>query len=139
MRKQRLFMICIIWLIGIALSACNSQDTTGPVEQEQIENVVKDYVVRDTNIPNYEVTIEATTKDWARVSLAPAQVEGETTTLYLQKQVEDATAPTAVIAAEPGHEARTKTTSGWAIILGPQSNFSEAELDRVGVPAGVRP
>lgn len=139
MRRQLLLIIGIILLAGGVLSACNPQNIAGPVEQEQIKNVVKDYVVRDTDIPDYEVTIEAMAKDWARVSLVPAQVEGETTTLYLQKQVEEPGAPTAVIARQPGHEARARTTSGWAIILGPQTDFSEAELDQVGVPVGVRP
>lgn len=140
MRKQLIFIIgtiCLAWLI---LSACNSQNVTvRPVEQEQIENVVREFVVRDTNIPSYEVTIEAIAEDWARVSVEPVQTEGEATTLYLQKQVENAAAPTATIAAKPGHEARAETTTGWAIILGPQADFSQAELDNVGVPSEVRP
>jgi len=140
MRKQLLVSIGIICLCWLVLSACNSQNVTvRPVEQEQIENVVKEFVVRDTNIPNYEVTVETVAQDWARVSLEPVQIEDDATILYLQKQGEDAAAPTAVIAVKPGHEGRAETSSGWAIILGPQADFSQTELDEVGVPPEVRP
>ncbi|MCB0153495.1 MAG: hypothetical protein KDF65_01770 [Anaerolineae bacterium] len=141
MKKQLLLIFSIIWLTWGPLSACGPQNRAAvrPVEQEQIKNVVREYVVRDTNIPDYEVTIEAVAEDWARVSLAPAQVEGQTTTLYLQKQDAGQAAPTAIIAELPGHEARTQATTGWTIILGPQADFSPAELNEVAVPSEVRP
>ena len=139
--SQKLLLIGILTLlIGLGLMGCSSQSQTlTPVEEEQIENVVKDYVIRDTEIPDYTVTIEEVSAEWARVSVIPVGVEGGASTLYLQKQVEGTTAPTATVARLPGHEARASTSTGWAIILGPQAEFAEATLDEVGVPSDVRP
>ncbi len=129
-------------LLLITLVRCNINPLR-PTEQEQIENVVKNYLIRDTNIPDYEVSIEAVDDNWARVSVMPAEVETEPKpeVFYLQKQkqVEGDPAPTAPLKEQPGHEAVVATTSGWTIILGPQTSFTQAELDGVGVPQAVRP
>lgn len=137
---KKWLMTILAALLLIALVSCNS-NTLRPTEQEQIENAVKNYVIRDTNIPNYEVSIEAVAGNWARASVSPAGVETEPKTdiIYLQKQVEGDAAPTAPAKEQPGHEAVVTTTSGWTIILGPQTSFTQAELDEVGVPQAVRP
>jgi hypothetical protein len=92
---------------------CSSQsETLTPVEEEQIETVVKDYVIRDTEIPDYTVTVEEVSADWARVSVIPVGVEGGASTLYLQKQGEGAVAPTAAVATLPGPEGRQRQPVG---------------------------
>lgn len=140
MNKKRYLTITLLLLVLIALVGCVSQESTlNPVERQQIKNVVKEFVVRDTNIPDQEVTIEAVAGNWARVTISPARVEDGADVLYLQKQLDGSEAPIVQTTVQPGHEARVETTTGWAIILGPQFDFSEAELDQVGVPAWVRP
>ena len=122
----------------VTLAACsNAEAELRPVEEEQIENVVKEFVTRDTNIPDYEVTIEEATDSWARVSLKPEQVEGPATFLYLHKQAAE-DAPTVETNVQPGNDARVETTSGWSIVLGPQAQFSDAELNEAGVPEAIR-
>jgi hypothetical protein len=130
----------IIALLGL-LSCNGAEETTiRPVEQEQIENVVKTFLVRDTTIPEYEVTIEAVVDDWARVSVNPAGTETEQPTfLYLKKEVDAPANPTPTLTVQPGHESEVDTTTGWSIVLGPQASFTQAELDEVGVPPEIRP
>lgn len=139
---QKLLAIPAVLITLLVLLGCNTTEETTirPVEQEQIENVVKTFLVRDTTIPEYEVTIEAVVDNWARVSVNPAETEGDQPTfLYLQKQVDAPANPTPTLTVQPGHESEVDTTTGWSIILGPQASFSQAELDEAGVPPDIRP
>ncbi|MEZ4736745.1 MAG: hypothetical protein R3E79_57425 [Caldilineaceae bacterium] len=129
-----------LWILLAA--GCGIQsDAVRPVEEEQIENVVTDYYVRNTSIPDYDVTIEAVEEEWARVSIAPSGVETEQPDIvYLQNQAETLIeAPTAVITTALGNTARVATESGWVIVVGPQANFNDEELDAAGVPPFIRP
>ena len=138
--KSSMIINLLTWLTALLLGACVVQSAPPvPVEEEQIENVVKEYFVRDTTVPDYDVTIEEVASNWARVSINPAGTEGATSTLYLQKQggVDDVS--TATVAEAPGNDARVGTTTGWTVILGPQVEFNEAKLDEVGIPNTVRP
>ena len=137
-RKAILFVIIFLVSSAIALSGCSELTApVGPVEEQQIETAVKTYVTRDTNIPEYEAFIETVNEGWARVSIRPAGTS-ERSRLYLHKQTEGKPAPTVATTVQPGHTSRVKTTTGWVIVLGPQADFSEAELDEAGVPASVR-
>lgn len=111
-----------------------------PVEEEQIENVVTDYFVRDSAAPTYIVNVELVENNWARVSMRPEGIENTDDVLvYLQKQSATAIeAPTAEPETDTGNIAPVDTTSGWTIILGPQAQFSEEELDNAGIPPFIR-
>ncbi|MDX1520471.1 MAG: hypothetical protein R3264_02490, partial [Anaerolineae bacterium] len=62
--------VVLILLTLTILSACGDAEANlPPVEEEQIENVVKSYVVREESLPEYEVSIDAVENGWARVSL----------------------------------------------------------------------
>jgi hypothetical protein len=131
----------LILVIFLSSAACSLQSNTlRPVEEEQIANVVVDYYTRNGALPEQEVTIEAVTEDWARVSMKPAGIEGTADIFYLQNQNTAVNpAPTAELIVQPGDQARTTTTTGWVIIIGPQVTFSDEELDAVGVPPALRP
>jgi hypothetical protein len=115
-------------------------NTLDPVEEEQIRNVVEDYFVRNSAVPEYEVTILAVEQDWARVSIAPVGVETPDENLvYLQNQATAAVeVPTADATPLSGQIAPADTTSGWTIIIGPQVTFTEAELNTAAVPQFIR-
>ena len=115
-------------------------NSLSPVEEEQIKNVVSDYFVRDSGAPSYDVTIEKVEQNWARVAISPVGVENsEPNLVYLQNQAATAIeAPTAEANANSGNIAPVDTTSGWAIIIGPQVNFTTDELDAAGVPPAIR-
>lgn len=140
MYQKLLLMLLPVLLISMIVTGCNSQTSNlAPVEREQIKNVVKEYVTRDTEIPEYDVEIEEVADQWARVSLKPAGVEGEPAIVYLQNQADLVDeAPTAATTVQPGHEARVETSTGWAIVLGPGVNFTADELNEVGVPPEIR-
>lgn len=138
---RRLLLAIVTPLLVILLAGCNSQvaEDVAPVERQQIQNVVDEFVTRDTNIPDYEVEIEEVTENWARVSINPVRTEDGESLLYLQKQTETVSeAPTVAATVQPGHEARVEARTGWTIILGPQADFTPAELDEVGVPPEIR-
>lgn len=136
--KLKLLLTVLFTLVALSLAACNSQTAElRPVEAEQIENVVKEFVVRNSTIPEYEVTIENVVDGWAKVSLSPAPAEGEPTFLYLHKATEGE-APVADVDEQLGNDGRVTTTTGWNIVLGPGAVFSESELDEVGVPETLR-
>lgn len=111
-----------------------------PVEEEQIENVVTAYFQRDSATPPYVVNIEQVEDAWARVSMRPEGVENsDDVILYLQKQSATAIeAPTIEPDTATGNIGPVDTTSGWTIILGPQAQFSEEELDNAGIPPFIR-
>lgn len=155
-RLTRLY-ITALWSIAFCLLVlgCNTQvnssaeaqddgvlsgNTLRPVEEEQIENVVIDYFVRDSASPEYTVTIEEVDQSWARVSMSPIGVQNtEANIVYLQDQSATAIeAPTPDPDANPGNIAPVETTSGWTIIAGPQVTFSEEELDAAGIPPFIR-
>lgn len=139
--NQKLLLLLLPGLLVLLLVAgCNAQSSSlAPVEREQIKNIVKEYVTRDTNIPEYNVKIEEVSDRWARVSLKPARVKGETAVVYLQNQADlGDEAPAVATTVQPGHEARVKTSTGWTIILGPGVDFTPAELNKVGVPTEIR-
>lgn len=137
---RRLLLAIAMPLVLILLTGCDAQVSgVAPVERQQIKNVVDEFVTRDTNIPDYEVKIEEVTDTWARVSINPVRTEDSETFLYLQKQAEivsEASAATATV--QPGHEARVEASTGWTIILGPQADFTQGELDEVGIPQEIR-
>jgi len=131
----------MVGLLILLAAGCDIQsDAIRPVEEEQIKNVVIDYYTRNTSIPDYDVTIEEVEEEWARVGIAPSGVATEPDILYLQNQAETRIeAPTAVIDTATGNTARVETDTGWVIVVGPQANFSDEELDAAGVPPFIRP
>ena len=92
------------------------------------------------SVPSYEVTIEQVAENWARVAISPVGTENsEPNLVYLQDQsATEIEAPTADANANPGNIAPVDTTSGWTIIIGPQVNFTDEELDAAGVPLTIR-
>jgi hypothetical protein len=141
-RGRLQFCTAVLIVTAVLLAGCSTRaDQARPVEEEQIKNVVKDYFVRSGSIPDYEATIEEVDDNWARVRIAPVgvnNVNGETI-LYLQNQDQTARdAPPPTLDVRPGNQARVTTTSGWTIVAGPQSEFTDAELDAAGVPAAIR-
>lgn len=133
---------CLLLLVvttGI-LAACDTPSAAlTPVETEQIKNVVENYYVRNSAIPDQEVEIQEVAGDWARVGIKPAGVETEPDLLFLQNHTTASEeAPAVQTTVLPGNQAPTTTTTGWTIILGPQVQFTEAELDAAGIPAEIR-
>jgi hypothetical protein len=130
----------LLGLLSLLLVGCSAgAPELRPVEEEQIENVVKEFMVREGSVPDYEVNIQQATQSWARVAIEPVGIETEPVLLYLQKQVGGTAAPTADPQEQAGTDARVETPTGWTIILGPQAEFSQSELDEAGVPESVRP
>jgi hypothetical protein len=139
---EKVVTVLTVFILGLGLIGCAGQTAPNlrPVEAEQIENVVEQFVMRDTNIPEFDVDIEQVNGSWARVSLKPEGVKSdEQSYLYLQKQTGDNAAPTAATTVQAGHESRVETSTGWTIILGPKVEFTESELDAAGVPQEIRP
>lgn len=141
-RGELLFCTAVLIVTAVLLAGCSTQaNPARPVEEEQIKNVVKDYFIRSGSIPDYEATIEEVDGNWARVRIAPVgvtNVNGETI-LYLQNQdqtVQDAPPPT--LDVQPGNQASLTTPSGWTIVAGPKSDFTDAELNAASVPAAIR-
>lgn len=137
---RRLGSMLLFVVAAQLVAACDTPSAAlAPVETEQIKNVVEDYYVRNSSIPDQEVEIQEVTGNWARVSIKPAGVETEPDLFFLQNQ---ATAVNDVPAVQPtvlpGNQAPVTTTSGWTIILGPQVQFTEEELDAAGIPAEIR-
>ena len=135
-------MARLAWLVLIAplLVACDTPSANlTPVEEAQIKNVVQDYYVRHTSIPDQEVEIQEVASNWARVAIRPAGVETAPDLLFLQDHdAADVTAPAVETTVQPGNQASVTTTTGWTIILGPQVQFTPAELDAAGIPAEIR-
>lgn len=132
--------LALLVLIAPLLVACNTPSANlTPVEEAQIKNVVQDYYVRHTSIPDQEVEIEEVAGNWARVAIRPTGVETAPDLLFLQDHdAAAATAPAAETTVQPGNQASVTTTTGWTIILGPQAQFTPAELDAAGIPAEIR-
>ncbi|MCE7984394.1 MAG: hypothetical protein DYG89_24740 [Caldilinea sp. CFX5] len=122
------------------VAACNTPSAAlAPVETEQIKNVVEGYYVRNTSIPEQEVEIQEVVGDWARVGIKPVGVETAPDLFFLQNHATaNDEAPAVQTTVLPGNQAPTTTTSGWTIILGPQVQFTEAELDAAGIPTEIR-
>lgn len=133
---------CILFLMVIAqlVAACNTPSANlTPVEEEQIKNVVQDYYVRHASIPEQEVEIQEVVGNWARVAIRPAGVETAPDLFFLQDHDAAANkAPAAQTTVQPGNQASVTTTTGWTIILGPQVQFTPAELAAAGIPAEIR-
>lgn len=124
------------------LAACTVKGTgLGPVEEEQIKNVVTKYYVRDSRVPQQDVEIQKVYGHWARVSIKPVGVKTDMPDLFFLQDQATATndAPVAKTTVQPGKQVSVTTTSGWAIILGPKARFTQVELDAVGVPPQLRP
>lgn len=132
--------LALLVLITPLLVACNTPSANlTPVEEAQIKNVVQDYYVRHTSIPDQEVEIQEVAGQWARVAIRPAGVEAAPDLLFLQDHdAADVTAPAVETTVQPGNQASVTTTTGWTIILGPQAQFTPAELDAAGIPADIR-
>lgn len=149
-RLAKIGAVFLLLAALLALAGCLSspadlpEDVVAPTEEQQILNVVEDFYVRDEgNVPEYEAAIEAIDGNWVRVSIAPVGVEtiNGPDILYLQNQAEAERAlPTLTTVVSPTtNTARVATSSGWAIVAGPQAQFTEAELSAAGVPASIRP
>ena len=140
--RVALILVALLPVVAIVMAGCSIKaDGARPVEEEQIKNVVKDYFVRNSSVPDYEATIEEVNGNWARVRISPVGVDTANgdVVFYLQNQDQAATdAPPATLNVQPGKQARTTTTSGWTIIAGPQAHFTDAELDAAGVPDAIR-
>ncbi len=135
-------ILMVLAALALFLAGCGTQAEARPTEEEQIKNVVKQYFVREGNVPDYTVTIEAVQDNWARVTIAPTGVDnlGGDNTLYLQNQDQTINdAPPATLVVQPGNQGRVTTTSGWVVIAGPQAQFTDEELDAAGVPQSIRP
>ena len=153
-------------LIGILLPvllACSSQTAsqTGEIsstEREQIQNVVRQYVTQNENIPQYNVRVEKTEKDWALVSVKPEGTNSKQSYFYLRRSSgggvpagapslspsatgnAPGTVPAQLNQNPPPLSLGTppiQTTSGWVIVLGPKDTFSKSELQAAGVSARV--
>lgn len=135
----RLRLLLLVVIVPL-FTACNTPSAAlTPVEAEQIENVVKDYYVRNTSIPDQEVEILEVVGDWARVSIQPTGVETTPNLFFLQNHnTADNEVPAAETTVLPGNQASVTTTTGWTVILGPQANFTQEELDAAGIPAEIR-
>jgi len=137
---MRLMCMLLLAMTAPLLAACNTPSANlGPVEEEQIKNVVEDYYVRDTSIPAQDVQIQEVAGNWARVGIQPAGVETMPNLIFLQNQVAATNdAPAAQTTVQPGNQASVTTTTGWTIILGPQVHFTLEELDAAGIPEEIR-
>jgi len=133
---------CLLLMLVIAqlVAACDTPSANlTPVEEEQIKNVVTDYYVRETSIPDQEVEIQEVAGNWARVGINATGIEAAPNLLFLQNHVDAAiNAPAVQTTVQPGNQASVTTTTGWTIILGPQVNFTQEELDAAGIPAEIR-
>lgn len=141
MRKS---LVVALLFSSLTLLACSPPASgVGPVERQQIQNVVESYWTRNSDIPDYTATIEALTPSWARVSIQPAGATTQNPTeLYLHKELggTDVTpVPTAQTDVSVGSSDPITTTSGWVIVLGPKTTFTSEELDAAGVPDTIRP
>jgi hypothetical protein len=138
---RRLVFILLMTVAIPLLAACNTPSASlTPVEAEQIKNVVEQYYVRNTSIPDQEVEIQKVVGAWARVSIKPTGVATEPNLLFLQNHADATTdVPAAETTVMTGNQASVTTTTGWTIILGPQVNFSQDELDAAGIPDEIRP
>lgn len=133
----------VFFLFAALLFGCGSAASEAtPAEEEQMKNIALSYFQRGNGVPEYEATIEEVEEGWARVRISPVGVEsvGGEMLVYLQEQIDQRnTAPTAeanVVA--PSATVRTETETGWAVIAGPQAQFSQIELDSAGVPPFIR-
>lgn len=133
-----LVAVAILWL-----AACGREESIlPPTEEEQIKNLATGYFVRDPNVPPYAAHVEAVVEDWARVSLAPVGVESTDgpMIMYLQNQ---ANTDNPVATAQPLdstiENVRLTNDFGWVVITKPQAQFSDEELDELGVPTEIRP
>ncbi|MCB0088517.1 MAG: hypothetical protein KDE54_11440 [Caldilineaceae bacterium] len=131
----------IVLVALLVLTACGRQAAIPPTEEEQIKNVATNYFVRDQSLPEYDVQIEEVVDDWARVSLAAAGVDTqEPMVMYLQNQAEtDNPVATAMPVGMPSEDVQISNDFGWVVITQPQAQFTDAELDAIGVPADIRP
>lgn len=140
-RQVRLY--CFLAAALLSISACGvAGNSLTPTEEEQIKNVATSYFVRDQSIPQYEAEIEEVVDEWARVSLAPTTVDAaaEPMIMYLQNQTEtENPVPTARPLSEPSEDVEVATALGWAIVTKPQAQFTDEELDALGVPEEIRP
>jgi hypothetical protein len=134
--------IALSIVAALLFAGCGVQaNPARPVEEQQIENVVEEYYVRNGSIPEYEATIEEVDGTWARVRIAPVGVDtlGGGDIIYLQNQDQTpADVPPPTLAVAPGNQAQVTTTSGWTIVTGPQAQFTDEELDAAGVPESIR-
>lgn len=132
--------LALLFIMTPLLVACDTPSASlTPVEEAQIKNVVQDYYVRHTSVPDQEVEIQEVAGNWARVAIRPAGVETAPDLLFLQDHdAAAAVVPAVQTTVQPGNQASVTTTTGWTIILGPQAQFTPAELDVAGIPAEIR-
>lgn len=130
-------------LVMTGLAACGSAAAgVPPSVEEEIEAAVEDYYTRSADAPAYVATVEEVEGDWARVSLAPEGVEtgGQPDIFFLRRDASaDTVAATPNPVAQTGMENLDDTQVGWTIVLGPQAQYSVAELETAGVPESLRP
>ena len=140
---MKLNLQILVILTMLLMAACGQTgQLLPPTEEQQIENVAIGYFERNPDLPEYEAEIEAVVDDWARVSLSPAGVESSDGPLiiYLQNQDEtDNPVPTAQPLESGANQARITNDFGWVVISKPQAQFSDEELDAMGIPEEIRP
>lgn len=154
---KRVFAIIVLVLLTLVAAGCRGGGDEGGggasgLEREQIENIVRDYLRRDPNVPEYEIVVDEVEGDWARVTATPAGSATEPEILYLKREIAGvaptpaAEAPTVAAndqqlppTQQPPVATQTTAETGWVVVLGPQTTFTAEELDQAGVPAGVRP
>lgn len=143
-RWLRLTALAIaLLLVMTGLAACGSSAAgVPPAEEESIEAAVEDYYTRSADAPAYVATVEQVEGDWARVSIAPEGVDtgGQPDLFFLRRApAAGAIAATPSLAGQTGMESLEDTQVGWTIVLGPQAQYSAAELETAGVPESLRP
>lgn len=141
LRLAALALALILVMTGLAACGAGAVGVV-PAEEEAIEAAVEDYYTRSADAPAYVATVEQVEGDWARVSLAPEGVEtgGLPDIFFLRRDASaDTVAATPDPAAQTGMENLDDTQVGWVIVLGPQAQYSVAELETAGVPEALRP
>ncbi len=133
------------------------------VEREQIQNVVRAYLTQQPNASQFQVTVDKTEGDWARVLARPSGTSSSDMIVYVHRSnaPSPAGAPSLAPTAGPtpsspsqnpaltplsqnppppfGSTPALQTSSGWTIALGPKLSYSTQELNSAGVPQDLWP
>ncbi len=129
----------------------NQSGATGN-EREQIQTAVRNYVTVQPNASQYDITVDKISGNWARVIVKPSGANAQPTYVIMKKQDRSVPAPAPSLTTSPltplagsnppplvVNTPPAQTSAGWAVVLGPKANFTQAELDGAGVPPDVRP
>ena len=161
MNAKRILAILGVVLLLSLLGCSSEQGAPSTVEQEQIQNAVRQYYLQNPNVPAPQITIDKMDQGWARVSVRTTGPTSQATYFFVQRRENSAPAgapslgpqafstlpnpPPVSILQTPmagnssSGQPQAGTNSGWVIVLGPKSQFTAAEMDAVGVPPDIRP